>query len=86
MRVWGPARGWAPREGAPSHTHPSSCWSSPRHTGRRALPPSCSSRRCSFLATKLNLWRDEAGTGPALEAEGTAQLLFLGSLAVTAAP
>lgn len=40
-----------------SHTHPSSCWSSPRHMGRRALPPSCSSRRYSFLATKLNLCR-----------------------------
>lgn len=45
-----------PHRRAPPHaTHPSSCWSSPRHRGRRALPPSCSSRRYSFLATKLNL-------------------------------
>lgn len=56
--VWGPCSRRAPREGMPS-THPSSCWSSPRHTGSRAAPPSCRSRRYSFLATKLNLRASE---------------------------
>lgn len=60
-----PACGWACGN-APHPTHPSSCWSLPRHTGRRARPPSCSSRRCNFLATKLNLRRgSEARAHPA---------------------
>lgn len=64
--LWGPCSHPGPQEGTPTPrpTHPSSCWSSPRHTGRRALPPSCSSRRCSFLATKLNLQRRQSWCCP----------------------
>lgn len=63
--LWRPCSQLGPQEGTPTPqpTHPSSCWSSPRHTGRRALPPSCSSRRCSFLATKLNLQRRQSWCG-----------------------
>lgn len=43
----------------PLGSHPKSCWSSPSATGSRGLPPSCSSRLCSFFATKLNLGRAE---------------------------
>lgn len=51
---------------SPSHPHPhppglsdapypKSCWSSPKATGMRGLPPSCRSLLCNFLAMKLNL-------------------------------
>lgn len=61
------------QESCPHPTHPSSCWSSPRHAGRRALPPSCSSRRCSFLATKLNLRRESQACLGRPWAEGRGQ-------------
>ena len=70
--LWGPCSRPGPQEGTPTPrpTHPSSCWSSPRHTGRRALPPSCSSRRCSFLATKLNLQRRQSWCWPRARRDG----------------
>ena len=42
----------------PLSSYPKSCWSSPNATGSRGLPPSCSTRLCSFFATKLNLSRE----------------------------
>lgn len=42
----------------PLGSYPKSCWSSPNATGSRGLPPSCSTRLCSFFATKLNLSRE----------------------------
>lgn len=52
-----------PPQGSPPATlplgsYPKSCWSSPNATGSRGLPPSCSTRLCSFFATKLNLSRE----------------------------
>lgn len=71
----GPVPRWGAQRDAAINTYPNSCWSSPRHGGTRALPPSCSSLRWSFLATKLNLWVETARQAQSVRSGSVANLL-----------